>query len=996
MFEPSEKPRLFSTPIGVDFGAALLNGLETRLEGAPPEAWGRVTVFVNTTRMRRHLLDRFAEGPARLMPKIRLVTDLASDTRLTGLDPALSSLRLRLQLRQAIARLIELQPDLAPPAAAFDLATSLAALLDEMRDEGVDPENLANLDVGDHSAHWARSLKLISILSGEDSDAFRSQSALNRDALAALLSHWSEQAPTDPVIVAGSTGSRGTTHHLMEAVARLPQGAVILPGVDAEMPSAIWETLLSSALREDRIPEEDHPQYRFAALLASLDLSPADMATWANTPPVAPARNRLVSLALRPAPVTDQWRRDGPELLPELSSATETVTLIEAPTPRQEAGAIALALREAAGQGKSAALVTPDRTLARQVTAALERWAIVPDDSAGLPLHQSAPGRFLIETAALFGQPLELAPALSLLKHPLTASSPTVRGMHQLNTGRFELWARRNGVARLDSENLAGWIKEGEGAEEARAWAAWVSDLLLPPATRPAQPVETRLADHIALAEALAAGPGQTGSGGLWLKEPGEAARAVLDELAEAAPYAGDLENSHYSGLIRRILAEKDVREAPIAHPLISIWGTIEARTRVVDLCILAGLNEGTWPASLPQDPWMNRAMRREAGMLLPERRVGLAAHDFQQAMGAAEVILSRSARSAEAETVPSRWLNRFTNLLTGLGDPGQQALSAMRKRGQSLLATSAALAHHTEQALSPLPAPRPSPAPPVEARPRKLFVTAVSTLIRDPYAIYARHVLRLRRAGSRSPEPDAALRGTVLHMVMERALRREFAFDGPVEDTVAAFVALAEGVIAEHIPWPATRRLWLGKLAAVVPDLIRKEAQWQAQGKPVVIEKEGFVPLQAVDFTVAAKPDRIDSLTSGACAVMDYKSGTKPPSEKEVEAFDKQLLIEAAIAEAGGFPGLGQRRAERVGYIALGNPGNSREEPLETEEGVWRPDAMLQDLAALIRCYEDPAKGYTARRAPQHLRYSSDYDHLSRYGEWDDTTAPETIPVGR
>ncbi|MFY0633495.1 MAG: double-strand break repair protein AddB [Vannielia sp.] len=995
MFEASDKPRLFGVPIGVDFGEALLRGLETRLSDAPPEAWGRVTIFVNTTRMRRHLTEQFAKGPPRLMPRIHLVTSLAKSLGLIGLEPANPSLRLRLQLRQAVSRLIDLQPDLAPPTAAFDLATSLASLLEELDDEGVDPASLSELDVADHSAHWARSLSLISILSGQNSDVFRGQSALNRDALTALLHRWHEAPAADPVIVAGSTGSRGTTRLLMEAVARLPQGAVILPGVDDDMPESVWNSLLKSAHQPDRHPEEDHPQYRFAALLHRLGMNSSDIVPWADQPPAAPARNQLVSLSLRPAPVTDQWRRDGPLLVESLPEATEGLTLIEAPTPRQEAGAIALALREAVEHGKSAALVTPDRTLARQVTAALARWSIIPDDSAGLPLHQSPPGRFLIETAALFGQPLDLASALSLLKHPLTASSDATRGQHLLFTGRFETWARRTGAPRIDSRTLAKWLTKAKADEPTQDWARWLAGLLEPISEAATETLESRLSRHLTFAEALAAGPEQAGSGALWLEEAGEAAELALTELRGSAAYAGTVSNSDYFSLLRSFLGEKEVREASVAHPQVSIWGTIEARTRTLDLCILAGLNEGTWPATLPQDPWMNRSMRRDAGMLLPERRVGLAAHDFQLALGAKDVILSRSARSADAETVPSRWLNRLTNLLTGLNTPGVAALEAMQARGTRLLTLSTALARHTEHPLSPEPAPRPAPAPPPGVRPKELFVTSVATLIRDPYAIYARQVLRLRRLGPRAPEADAALRGTVLHAVMERCLVDGFTFAGDPDQVVAEFLALASEVIDDHIPWPATRRLWLGRLSAVAPELVRREASFQAAGTPVIVEEIGSIPLRNVDFKVAAKPDRIDALATGGCAVFDYKTSTKPPSAKEVEAFDKQLLLEAAIAEAGGFESLGAQRAQRVGYISIGNPANSRDELLEIE-GLWRPDAVLQELAALIVAYSDPEKGYTARRAPQLLVYASDYDHLSRYGEWDDTASPKTIPVGR
>ena len=995
MFEPSERPRLFAAPIGVDFGRALVEGLESRLEGAAPEAWGRVTIFVNTTRMRRHLLDLFAAGPARLLPRIRLVTDLASDPSLGPLLPATPTLQLQLELRQAVARLIELQPNLAPHHAAFDLATSLAALLDEMHGEGIEPERLRELDVAEHSEHWANSLKLLSILSGQNSDVFRGAEALNRDAAIALVSRWLANPPQDPVLVAGSTGSRGTTRLLMEAVAKLPQGAVILPGFDFDQSAEVWETLLAGARDPERLPEEDHPQYRFAALMAGLGVSPEKVRPWSTLAPVSPARNALVSLALRPAPVTDQWRRDGPELAGDLPQTAASLSLIEAPSPRHEADAIALALREAVADGRSAALVTPDRTLARQVSAALRQWNIVADDSAGLPLHQSPPGRFLIELCALYGRPPELPAVLSLLKHPLAVSTAGQRGPHLLLTRRFELWARGNARAHVTSETLSEWAAHA-ASDEATSWAEWVTSLISGLETAREETLEARLSDHIARAERLAAGPAVEGSGELWKAAAGEVAREAVEALHQAAPSGGVLGNTDYFSLFRDYLTGETVRESTVPHPGVAIWGTIEARTRMMDLCILAGLNEGTWPASVPQDPWMNRAMRRQAGMLLPERRIGLSAHDFQQALGARHAILSRSLRDAEAETVPARWLNRLMNLLGGLGEAGTTALADMRSRGQRLVDSADALARHPKGGHSlQLPAPRPSPAPPVAARPRSLYVTSVATLIRDPYSIYARQILRLRSFGPRAPRPDAALRGTVLHAVMETALRDQFDFTGPPEERVADFLALASRVIGAQVPWAATGRLWLARLATVAPEIVRREAAMQETGSPVVIEEKGSVSLRSIDFKVSAKPDRIDKLDNGTCAVLDYKSATNPPSSAQVEKFDKQLLIEAAIAEAGGFSTLGAARASRVGYISLGRPENSRDEPLDVD-GQWRPDTVLQDLATLIARYDNPATGYTARRAPHLLLYESDYDHLSRYGEWDDTTAPELIEVGR
>src|SRR5262249_21326529 len=86
----------------------------------------------------------------------------------------------------------------------------------------------------------------------------------------------------------------------------------------------------------------------------------------------------------------------------------------------EEARAIALAMRETLEQpDRTAALVTPDRGLARRVAAELGRWRIAVDDSAGLPVLETLPARFvrlLLETAQSDFAPI---PLLGLLKHPL-------------------------------------------------------------------------------------------------------------------------------------------------------------------------------------------------------------------------------------------------------------------------------------------------------------------------------------------------------------------------------------------------------------------------------------------------------------------------------------------------------------------------------------------------------------------------------------------------
>ena len=233
---------------------------------------------------------------------------------------------------------------------------------------------------------------------------------------------------------------------LMQAVAALPQGALVLPGFDFEQPDQVWSRL------DKALSAEDHPQFRFRKLMHSLNIDPGQVERWTDDEPPSQSRNRLISLSLRPAPITDSWMNEGPELK-DLGPATQDLTLVEAQSPRAEALAIALRLRQAVATGQTAALITPDRMLTRQVSAALDRWNIVPDDSAGLPLQLSPPGRFLRHVAGLFARRLDAEAVLTLLKHPLCHGVGD-RGDHLRHTRDLELDIRRHGLPFPDPEGL--------------------------------------------------------------------------------------------------------------------------------------------------------------------------------------------------------------------------------------------------------------------------------------------------------------------------------------------------------------------------------------------------------------------------------------------------------------------------------------------------------------------------------------------------------------
>lgn len=956
---------LFSLPCGADFAQCFARGLLARMRDRPPEALARVRIYVNSGRTKAAFRAAFLTHAPLLLPRIEVIDSL-------GGGSLVAPLARRLDLGRLVDAALRRQPDLAQGQSVPRLAASLAHLMGEMQEEGLDQTSLAAIDVAEHAQHWGRSLAFLKIasdfyLTGEAVDG----PARLRAAVEALAHDWREgrNLPADPVIVAGSTGSRGATRNFMRAVARLPNGAVVLPGFDPWQPDSTWSSLDLRA--------EDHPQSRYAPLIAEFGRP----ALW-DADAVAPsdARNRLISLALRPAPVTDQWIADGPQL-GDLLPATAAMTLIEADQPGQEAEAVALAIRAAVQRGQEVTLISAGRLLARRVTAALDRWRIIPDDSAGQPLALTPTGLMLRHVAALFGQPLTIDALLVLLKHPVTntGSGEETRRQHQRHTRDLELRLRRHGPVFPTADALRDWGTKGDaGRLQWSEWLAGLLDLIAPLGDdRAPRALSPRLADLIALTEIFAAGPdGSPADSRLWAGKDSQQIRAVLQHVQDHADRGHDMGPTEFADLLAEEIQRHVTRETVITHGLVNFRGPREARTENAPLVILAGLNESGWPQALSPDPWLSRPMRLAAGLNLPERRIGLSAHDFQQVIGRPEVILTRARRDAEAETIPSRWLNRLTNLLAGLPDQnGREALEQMRARGQRWLDLAAL---HLRPDGRAAPAPRPSPIPPGRAF-DELSVTDVARLIRDPYAVYARRVLGLTPLPPLRAEPDPAMRGTVLHKIVQLFLQGgPKAGDSP-QKLRDLLLGCTDRVLDEDVPWPSARMFWRARIAAIADRLAQDEAaRLDAGHQPMIVERQGRVAVPGMDFTLTARPDRIDLGPDGLAYIHDYKSG-KPPTNKQIAQFDKQLPLEAAMVERGAFDALGPIGVGGIGYIHLGGEGKT--EPRDCPPGF--ADATWDGFVTLIGKYLRRERGFTARLAMEQSTHGSDYDHLSRLGEW-------------
>lgn len=1004
------RPAVFTIHPGAPFlptlAEALLSG---RLSGGrcyrdDPLALADATVFLPTRRAASAfagaLNAAFAGGGA-ILPKIRAISD-AAETVGADADPILDPQALALApvIAQAdrqliLARLVgswrahvatdrHLSPSGAPilvpnsTADAIRLAADLLGLIDQASVEGVDWSRLAKLVPDDYAAWWQMSLTFLGIAAEALPAAiaerdFIDARSFERRMIEAVAGRWQTRPPKGPVVLAGSTASMALTGEFAAAIARLPGGAIVLPGLELDA---------SAEAATAALAEPSHPQHTMSRLINRLGVDRREVI--ALGAPAAPARDRarLVAAALLPATLTDRW----PELAAEADrqgaatdAALEGLALVVAANEAEEALAAAVALREALERpGARAMLVTPDRTAARRVAAELARFGVEVEDSAGLPLPQTPYGSLALLVGEIVAEGWPAAKIASLLTRPLAAFG--------FDPARARAAGRVLETRVLRGPRLAGTARALVDAARKAVEAGAPADCLeiaerLAAAFAPLEAVfgrsEASLAAFIAAEEATLAAITATPAGAERAASRAQTMFAGLMAAFGAAPDSDiALTGADWPATLKAIIGNVLVR-MPSRGAAVIVTGPLDARLIDVDRLVLAGLNEANWPQAVDIGPWLSRPMRQGLGLPPPELRIGLSAHDFAQALGRRDVVMIRAARAGGAPTVPSRFLQRLEGFIgeartARLADAGRRYLTWARQLDDG----------------PTLPrAPRPNPAPPLAARPRRLTVTEIETLIRDPYAIYARRVLGLEPLDELGELPDFGTRGTLVHAILS-----EFAKDwtGPFDDSaVAALRALGEmrlgQALADH---PQMLALWRPRLLALAAYVIGHfEANRQPVARHAEIAGNWVVEPGESGFTLSGRADRIDVLADGRLSIVDFKTGTAPTDAQIAAGLAPQLPLEAAIAGHGGFAALGKRKtAELVHVVLRGLAGRDDVRPYTGYKLVSLEQTIAEAekrLRALVAAYGEPKRGYLSRARPFKRTIAGTYDHLARVGEW-------------
>lgn len=937
---------IYYIPSGYSFLESLVKGLLEEQE-KDPFRFSQMEVFLPTRRAcleLKNALLREAKGQCLLLPKMIPLGDieeegenflsLQDELSLLPVIPPFKRLGLLTKLVQEYTEKSKLP---SSPALSLKLAKSLIKLMDQAAIENVPWERLFHLVPAEFAMHWQLTLDFLEIVTTHwpkilEEKGFCEPYVRHHQVVEALLSRWEKDPPSHSILAAGSTGTMPATARLLQAILTLPQGRVVLPGLDGSLSKEDLEGLTPC-----------HPQYALVSFLKKVSLLPKEVPLWPGLE--VPEEKSLARACLFREALKPSFSPHGTSP----GKALEQLSLIPCSSPQEEALAIALLLRQQLEiPDQRIALITSDLKLAERVTGELQRWEIEIDRSSGDALDQTPSGVFLRLCADCAASPQSQVALLSFLKHPLFRMGRKPKDV------RMDIRSFEKNNLRKGSLTVPSWLQEFNAC-------------MRPLREMQNVPFQEVLRAHLHLAETLSTD--EEGGCLLWAGAKGKALQAFFEEVQEASDDFPSLSLDEYVLVLQEIFRGQCLRFRPQKHPRLAILGPLETRLFHADVMILGGLNEGNWPPEVGMDPWLNRLMQQEMGFSPPERRIGLSAHDFGQAFASPKVYLTRALKVDGTPTLASRWVERLEVYLKAWG----LALPEERRILKWL-----SYVDHPEEMKEMSP---PAPTPPVPSRPRRLSVTQVEAWMRDPYAFYARHVLSLLPLEVLNAEMGASDRGSVIHQVLDQFFKVSSPQDKPSLDLL---LCIGKTVFEPFEDNSSVRLFWWPRFCHLARWFIEVEKGTRLQGTKTFTEVKGKLVLETPlgPFECIAKADRIDLLPDGRVRILDYKTGM-PPSERDVSlGFSPQLSLEGAIALQGGFDNIEADQIESLQYWWL--KGDSKGGIIKILADPQELSLKAhQGLERMIHVFENEETPYPARPFPEKgLRYN-DYAHLSRLQEW-------------
>ena len=971
------RPRIYSVPFGTDLCDATAGHILARA-GADPMAISNMILMLPNNRAIKAMTEAFVRqaAPGLLLPRMVAIGDLALDEALgplldpmtadDAIWPAINPAARIVMLAELVIRHRPKGQDVSA-AEALRLARKLAEMIDELEIDQIDLESLKELKIEtDLADHWQRSFgQMLDIIPAYHAELQKRKllgPADRRNILLGRLETWlRETPPAIPIIAAGITTAATAVARVLRRITRVPDGTVILPGIDLEMPADQWDAL-TPARNDDEVLKarrnvEVHPQFHLKLLLDRMGIERDEVATLGVAG--SSSANAVITDIFCMPEQSAAWRD-----LPSPRKRLPNTRLIEADDSAHEAKVIAVEVRGALEQaGKRIAVITPDRELAVRVAGQLRRWGIAVDDSAGRPLVQTPEGTLILALAEAAANRFSATDVLEIAKHPLVNAGEE-RLAWLTNARALDMLVR--GPARGIGRQAIAQVVEEE-AEPGDAVTDW-----WPNFSGTLAPLEgSKTASLAGMLEAIKDTATGLTSGQIWKGVAGrELARLWEDITAcnlSAIPVA---DSTAIPAILAELLSGAVVRPPYGGHPRVAIYGLLEARMQQADVVICSGLNETTWPQIAQPDPWLAPAIRRHLGLATLDRNIGLSAHDLATALGAKDVLLTRAKRDRSGPAVASRFLLRIKALL---GDQLQvdvetpqlaDCLDAPVKRYDF--------------------APRPEPKPGAVQRCVKISITDFDQLKSDPYSFYAKRILRLKALETVDAEPSHAWRGTLVHDILQHWFQQD-------DCDPDKLLARAEALLTDGSLDPLLRTLWQPRIAEGLRWIAQETQRMRDQdGRRLLISEErGDTELLGVP--ISGRADRIDALADGSLVIIDYKTGLSPKTKQINAGFALQLGLVGLMAERGVIKNVSGQAMRfeywslakdkgSFGHIAVANSTKASDNKKAAEDFVAFVAEQAKDALSKWILGTEP---FTAKLHPEYSDYA-DYDQLMRRQEWD------------
>ncbi len=956
---------VFNIPFGISFCDAIAKRFALRYKENPFDLTD-VVFFVPNRRAVLSFKEAFLRQKGLkpfLLPKIKAIGDVNEDDVFLSSDqdcladatPAVSfEERLFLFARLICSKHDQYGIKDISFEQALTLAADLAKLIDATYDEELSFEKLTTLVDEQYAEHWQETLKFLRIVTAFWPDILKERGLVDASLKRNMLlkqqaASWLQNPPKHKIVACGLSTAFEGLRSVLQALKATDNAEIYLYGLDRSLPKDVFDNI-----------SEQHPQFENKNLLALLGLTRDDVLDMDKSE--NSSRNALISKIMQPAEMTADWQKTTDNF--DFDTAMKNVHFTVCHDDFEEARVIAVMMRETLETPeKTAVLITPDRTLARIVASELQCFGVDIDDSAGMPLHLTQIGLYFRQIIGVLENDFSPSSVAALLKNPYIKMGE--------NQQKLRTDIRKNELEkRLPSfddtpENM---FAEDTLTKQLKTYFKELEDLY----TKKSVPLLALLKAHIKTAEALAASADVSGPENLWRHDDGKKAAAYLAKILEKADVAGDISPSSYGAVLTTLLSLETVRKTYGTHPRLKILGLIEARFNTFDRVIIGGMNEGIWPQKIKTDPFMSRTMKKDFGLPASEKSVGITAFDLSSFLAAKEVFLTRSERSCGTPTDKSRYWLRFETLIRIFKKDIKDYTSVRYNKLAQLRITP-----EKTQKIKPV-----APTPPVMARPRRFSASSIEKLMRNPYEIYARYILRLKVLDSVDKDLKQTVYGTIVHKVLEKFCLPDE--NTTKDETFDILMDLWNKEFSQY-PFDITDKIFFsGRFEKTAHWISDAQELYRRQIRRSIPEVKGqiIMELPAGPVTIEARADRIDETTENTYNILDYKTGRARTPKEIKSGYAPQLAIEALIATHGGFLKDGipllAKKVARLIYWELGNKIITYDNDL---------DALIQEthenLIRLISAFDFESTPYLARPNPNHIDDYADYEHLARIKEW-------------